>query len=98
MNGLLREEFGRRTVHEVVSGERDEIMKRVTDRVADDARKIGVEIVDVRLKRVDLPTGGERRRLPRAWNRSESASPPSCARPARPRPRGFAPRPKSSAR
>ncbi|MCX7962585.1 MAG: protease modulator HflC [Burkholderiales bacterium] len=55
VNGLLREEFGRRTVHEVVSGERDEIMKRVTDRVADDAKKIGVEIVDVRLKRVDLP-------------------------------------------
>jgi membrane protease subunit HflC len=55
VNGLLREEFGRRTVHDVVSGERDEIMKRVRERVADDAKKIGVEIVDVRLKRVDLP-------------------------------------------
>lgn len=55
VNGLLREEFGKRTVHDVVSGERDEIMKRVRERVADDAKKIGVEIVDVRLKRVDLP-------------------------------------------
>jgi membrane protease subunit HflC len=55
VNGLLREEFGRRTVHEVVSGERETIMTRVRDRVSEDAKKIGVEIVDVRLKRVDLP-------------------------------------------
>lgn len=55
VNGLLREEFGKRTVHDVVSGERDEIMVRVRERVGEDAKKIGVEIVDVRLKRVDLP-------------------------------------------
>jgi membrane protease subunit HflC len=55
VNGLLREEFGRRTVHEVVSGERDDVMLRVRERVAEDAKKIGVAIVDVRLKRVDLP-------------------------------------------
>jgi len=55
VNGLLREEFGKRTVHEVVSGERDEVMNKVRERVGEDAKKIGVTIVDVRLKRVDLP-------------------------------------------
>jgi membrane protease subunit HflC len=55
VNGLLREEFGRRTVHDVVSGEREAIMQSVRDRVEQDAGKIGVTIVDVRLKRVDLP-------------------------------------------
>jgi len=55
VNGLLREEFGKRTVHEVVSGERETIMTKVRERVDQDAKKIGVEIVDVRLKRVDLP-------------------------------------------
>jgi membrane protease subunit HflC len=55
VNGLLREEFGKRTVHEVVSGERDEVMNKVRARVEQDANKIGVSIVDVRLKRVDLP-------------------------------------------
>ena len=55
VNGLLREEFGKRTVHEVVSGERDDVMAKVRARVEQDANKIGVSIVDVRLKRVDLP-------------------------------------------
>ena len=55
VNGLLREEFGKRTVHEVVSGERDEVMNKVREGVEQDAKKIGVSIVDVRLKRVDLP-------------------------------------------
>ncbi len=57
VNGLLREEFGKRTVHEVVSGEREEVMAKVRARVEQDAKKIGVSIVDVRLKRVDLPQG-----------------------------------------
>ena len=55
VNGLLREEFGKRTVHEVVSGERDDVMNKVREGVEQDAKKIGVSIVDVRLKRVDLP-------------------------------------------
>ncbi|NTV11587.1 MAG: protease modulator HflC [Zoogloea sp.] len=55
VNSGLREEFGRRTVHEVVSGERDKIMDDMRVRADQDARKIGVQIVDVRLKRVDLP-------------------------------------------
>ena len=52
----LQSEFGRRTVHDVVSGERDRIMEEVRDKADQDLRRIGVEIVDVRLKRVDLPT------------------------------------------
>ncbi len=55
VNAGLREEFGRRTVHEVVSGERDKIMTDMRVRADLDARKIGVHIVDVRLKRVELP-------------------------------------------
>ncbi|MDP2171682.1 MAG: protease modulator HflC [Rhodocyclaceae bacterium] len=55
VNSGLREEFGRRTVHDVVSGSRDKIMADVQKKADADARAIGVEIVDVRLKRVDLP-------------------------------------------
>ncbi len=55
VNAALREEFGKRTVHDVVSGERDKIMEVVRDKVDEDAKKIGVDIVDVRLKRVELP-------------------------------------------
>lgn len=55
VNAGLREEFGKRTVHEVVSGERDKIMEEVRTKADADARAIGVQIVDVRLKRVDLP-------------------------------------------
>ncbi|PKO48854.1 MAG: protease modulator HflC [Betaproteobacteria bacterium HGW-Betaproteobacteria-4] len=56
VNAGLREEFGKRTVHDVVSGERDQIMEQMRAKADTDARKIGVEIVDVRLKRVELPT------------------------------------------
>ena len=55
VNAGLREEFGRRTVHDVVSGERELIMDQMRERADRDARTIGVQIVDVRLKRVDLP-------------------------------------------
>lgn len=55
VNAALREEFGKRTVHDVVSGEREKIMDVVRTKVDEDAKKIGVDIVDVRLKRVELP-------------------------------------------
>ena len=54
INAGLREEIGRRTVHEVISGERDKIMVAVSERADVDARRIGVQIVDVRLKRLEL--------------------------------------------
>ncbi len=57
INEGLRAEFGRRTVHDVVSGERDKIMDLMRKKASEDAGKIGVEVMDVRLKRVDLPEG-----------------------------------------
>lgn len=54
VTSLLREEFGRRTLQEVISGERDKIMASVSKAAEEDAKKIGVKIVDVRLKRVDF--------------------------------------------
>ncbi|MBI1965885.1 MAG: protease modulator HflC [Betaproteobacteria bacterium] len=55
INNGLRAEFGNRTVHDVVSGERDKIMEFMREKANEDAVKIGVEVLDVRLKRVDLP-------------------------------------------
>ena len=54
VNDALRAEFARRTVHDVVSGERDKIMSTVAEKVDLDVRRIGAAIVDVRLKRVDF--------------------------------------------
>lgn len=55
VNSSLRDEFGNRTVHDVVSGERDKIMNLMREKANEDARKIGVHVLDVRIKRVDLP-------------------------------------------
>jgi membrane protease subunit HflC len=55
INDGLRAEFGKRTVHDVVSGERDRIMDILRKTADQDARKIGVQVMDVRLKRVELP-------------------------------------------
>ena len=52
----LRNEFGVRTVKEVVSGERDQLMNSLTsmlDEIAQD--ELGVEVIDLRVKRIDLP-------------------------------------------
>jgi membrane protease subunit HflC len=55
VNSALREEIGERSVHEVVSGEREKIMQDVRQKVAADSKGFGIQIVDVRLKRVELP-------------------------------------------
>ncbi len=55
VNAGLREEFGKRTVHDVVSGARDQSVADVKKKADADMRAIGGEIIDVRLKRVDLP-------------------------------------------
>jgi len=49
----LRAEFNKRTVDEVVSGQREEVMKGLRQNVDREARAIGIQVVDVRLKRVD---------------------------------------------
>jgi len=56
VNDGMRAEFGKRTVHDVVSGERDDIMKQLRDKADIDARRFGVQVLDVRIKRVELPT------------------------------------------
>lgn len=56
VNTGLRNQFGTRTLHEVVSGERDLLMKNITDdlnRTVLDS--LGIEVIDVRVKRIDLP-------------------------------------------
>ena len=55
VNDGLRAEFGKRTINDVVSGAREEIMSIIRIKADQDARKIGVQVVDVRIKRVDLP-------------------------------------------
>ena len=55
INTSLRDEFGKRTVQEIVSGERAEIMLLLTKDADAKAAELGVEILDVRVKRIDLP-------------------------------------------
>ena len=54
VRSALKEEFTKRTVRELISDQREQVMQGIRKKVADDASDIGVEIVDVRLKRVDL--------------------------------------------
>jgi membrane protease subunit HflC len=51
----MRGEFSKRTINEVVSGERDVIMEELTKAANRQAQQIGIEIADVRIKRIDLP-------------------------------------------
>ncbi|HEV7616854.1 MAG TPA: protease modulator HflC [Burkholderiaceae bacterium] len=53
VKAALNDEITKRTVREVISGERGKVMDAIRKKVADEAKQIGVEIVDVRLKRVD---------------------------------------------
>lgn len=55
VNDGLRAEFGKRTIHDVVSGERSQIMEILRQRADKDSRQMGIQILDVRLRRVDLP-------------------------------------------
>ncbi|MET0089180.1 MAG: protease modulator HflC [Candidatus Thiodiazotropha sp.] len=55
INTSLRNEFGKRTVQEVISGERTEIMETLTKNSDAQAAELGVEILDVRVKQIDLP-------------------------------------------
>lgn len=51
----LKDEFGKRTVQEVVSGERAKIMDILSVSANDAAQEFGIQVVDVRVKRIDLP-------------------------------------------
>lgn len=52
----MRGEFSKRTVNDVVSGDRDSMMKALTVDANEQASQIGIAIIDVRVKRVDLPS------------------------------------------
>ncbi len=53
-NGL-RDEFGKRTIQEAISGERAQIMNVITAQIEEQANQFGIEVVDVRIKRIELP-------------------------------------------
>ncbi len=56
-NGL-RDEFGIRTMHEVVSGQRDELMHTLRDRVNETSiKEFGIEVLDIRVKAIEFPPG-----------------------------------------
>jgi len=55
INTSLRDEFGKRTIQEVISGERAEIMALLTKDSDAKAAELGIEIIDVRVKQIDLP-------------------------------------------
>lgn len=51
----LRSEFSKRTIQEVVSGDRDQIMETLSRLLREQATQLGIAAVDVRIKRIDLP-------------------------------------------
>jgi len=56
INRAMRDEFGERTVQEVVAGERNEILAAVFATTSNLPDEIGITVVDVRTKRIDLPS------------------------------------------
>jgi membrane protease subunit HflC len=64
----LAQEINKRTIHEAISTQRNDIMTTTRQRADADAQQIGVEIVDVRLRRVELPEEV----LPQVYQRMES--------------------------
>jgi membrane protease subunit HflC len=55
VNRSLRDEFGSRTIQQAVSGDRDEIMRALEKTASEKVKELGIEIIDVRVKRIDLP-------------------------------------------
>ncbi|SHK34144.1 protease FtsH subunit HflC [Marinobacter antarcticus] len=54
-NGL-RDEFGVRTMHEVVSGQRDELMSTLRERVNETSvKEFGIDVIDIRIKAIEFP-------------------------------------------
>jgi len=55
LNDALRAQFGRRSIKEVVSDDRAEIMTALNKRADQSAQSLGIDVIDVRIKRIDLP-------------------------------------------
>ena len=56
VNSGLRAEFGKRTIQEVIAGDRTEIMKLMVGEAGQKAETLGIEVVDVRIKKIELPS------------------------------------------
>jgi len=56
INSGLRGEFGKRTVKDVIAGDRAKIMALLSVNADQDAKEYGIEVVDVRIQRVEFPT------------------------------------------
>ncbi|MFQ3276748.1 MAG: membrane protease subunit HflC [Colwellia sp.] len=56
INNGLRTEFGNRTIKEIVSGDRDAIMSKALESAKSSREDLGIEVVDVRIKAINLPT------------------------------------------
>ena len=56
VNNGLRTEFGTRTITEIVSGDRDGIMAKALESAASSREELGIEVIDVRIKAINLPT------------------------------------------
>ena len=56
VNNGLRDEFGKRTIQEVIAGDRLEITGIMINQASEKAKSLGIEVVDVRVKRIDYPT------------------------------------------
>jgi membrane protease subunit HflC len=56
VNNGLRSEFGNRTIKEIVSGDRDAIMTKALESAKSSREDLGIEVVDVRIKAINLPT------------------------------------------
>ena len=55
INNGLRTEFGSRTIQEIVSGERTQLMQRAMEQAAAGSKELGIDILDVRVKKINLP-------------------------------------------
>lgn len=55
LNTSLRAQFGKRTISDVVSGERDDVMDVLRERAEEQASQLGIQVVDVRIKGIELP-------------------------------------------
>lgn len=56
VNNGLRSEFGTRTIQQIVSGERSELMDSAMDQASSSSDELGIRIIDVRVKQINLPT------------------------------------------
>lgn len=55
LNDILRAQFGQRTINEVVSQDRTKIMETLLSQANMNAHKLGIDVIDVRIKKIDLP-------------------------------------------